>query len=702
MKKQAKKHNKNHKTNKTSKYKSFDSNTTLEGIISVTAKGTGYVKITDEKRSRLLGDLPERQDPEIDFRHLNTALHGDMVEIKLHPKGRGRQTAEVVKIISRAKIGFAGVLEEENKIFFLKPDDTKMYTDILIPEKMLNGAKVGQKVYVKIISWKDSQKAPEGEVKEILGEPGDNETEMRAIAIEKGFGFELSNKSEKEAEQIKHNGISEKDYADRRDFRNVLTFTIDPYDAKDFDDAISFRKLPSSNEEGFGGGNSKNHLALSGTPPQQGGEELYEIGIHIADVSHYVKPGSELDEQARERGTSVYLVDRTIPMLPESLSNDLCSLVPDKDRLTMSAVFIIDKDAKVKDQWFGRTVIHSQKRFTYEEAEVSINNPTAPLHTELFILNELAKKFTKERFAKGAISLDQEEVKFVLDENSVPIKVIKKERGDSNRLIEEFMLLANKKVAEIISKSAKKEGIKDVFVYRVHDVPSKEKTEDLAYFLKGLGHKVTLKNGVIPSDQINKLLKDLIGKGERDTVNRAVIRSMAKAIYSTKNIGHYGLAFEYYTHFTSPIRRYPDVVVHRLLADFLAGHKIQGEKLKEYAEISRKASEQEKRASDAERASIKYKQVEYMSLRVGEIFEGVISGVNEWGIYVEELETKCEGMIRVRDMKDDFYMFNEKKLELVGQKKKKKYRLGDRIKIKVKQVDLEKKTIDYELNESKS
>jgi ribonuclease R len=426
----------------------------------------------------------------------------------------------------------------------------------------------------------------------------------------------------------------------------------------------------------------------------------YEIGIHIADVSHYVKPGSALDREARERGTSVYLVDRTIPMLPEILSNDLCSLVPHKDRLTMSTVFIIDKNARVKSEWFGRTVIHSAKRFTYEEAEEAIKKPHAPLHRELSILNNLAKKLTKDRFDRGAISLDQEEVKFVLDSKGVPIQVVKKERGDSNRLIEEFMLLANKKVAEAISRSIKKEG---VFVYRVHDLPSEEKMEDLAFFLRSLGHKVNIKNGVIPSGEINKLLGNLAGQENTmaDTIHRAIIRSMAKAVYSIKNIGHYGLAFAHYTHFTSPIRRYPDIMVHRFLSEYLAGKKIGKEKLKEelleYEKLALVSSEQERRAAEAERASIKYKQVEYMSLRVGKTFDGVVSGITAWGMYVEEVETKCEGLVRVRDMSDDFYIFNEKKLELAGKKKSHRYRLGSRVRIKVVAVDLERKTIDYAL-----
>ena len=628
----------------------------FEGVISVNTKGTGYVTIQNREI-----------DIEIDSKFLNTALNGDTVQIEIISQKKNQETGRVLKVISRAKNNFVGILEKKEGKFFVVPDDIKMYVDIFIDSKKTNNAKIGEKVLARIIDWEKSQKNPTGEILKIIGKPGENETEMKAIALEKGFDSSLPNSVESEAERIKKDGVKTEDYKNRKDFRRTLTFTIDPEDAKDFDDAISFKELSDSE---------------------------YEIGIHIADVSNYVQPNSELDKEAKSRTTSVYLVDRTIPMLPEVLSNDLCSLVPNKDRLTMSAVFVLDKNAKVKLEWYGKTVIHSKKRFTYQEAEDAIRNNKLPYHKELNILNNLAKKLNKERFEKGAMSLDQEEVRFVLDKNAKPIKVIKKVRGDSNKMIEELMLLANKKVAELISKKTKKEG---VFVYRIHDMPSKEKMHDLQTFLRGMGHNLATKDGIIPPKEINKLLEKLTGKNEKETISKAVIRSMAKAIYSTENIGHYGLAFEYYTHFTSPIRRYPDIVVHRFLQDYLTGKKIGKEKLEMYEKISKKCSEQEKKATDAERTSIKYKQAEYMSERVGKEFSGIVSGITKWGMYVEEKETKCEGLIMLRNMKDDFYNFDEKKFELIGQKHKKKYKIGDNVKIKVKSVDLERKNIDYSL-----
>lgn len=639
----------------------------LRGPISLTQKGVGYVRVEGWK-----------EDIEVDARHLRTALHGDTVEIFLHPRKGKRQTAEVTQILSRAKSGFAGVLIKNNGAYILEPDDTRMYTNILVLEKDLNGAKPGDKVFGKIILWKDQKSMPEGVITDIFGRPGENNAEMLSIARERGFDASFSEEIEREAKNIKERGISESDYAGRKDFRKTLTFTIDPDNAKDFDDAISFRQIS---------------------------EEEFEIGVHIADVTHYVRENSAIEEEARRRGTSVYLVDRTIPMLPEVLSNDLCSLVPYTDRLTMSAVFVLDRQARVKKSWFGPAVINSNKRFTYEEAEDAITNPSAPFHQEVRTLNDLAKKLTEERTELGAMLLDSEEVKFELAPDGTPLKVIKKTYGDANKLIEEFMLLANKKVAELISQkegklkkglpaqAGKKSG--PVFVYRVHDLPSKEKMEDLRFFLKSLGYTVSMKNGIIPTWEINKILADLKGHSERDTVHRVVIRSMAKAIYSTQNIGHYGLAFEHYTHFTSPIRRYPDMLVHRFLIHFLEGKKVAPSELKRYENLARNASEQEKMAADAERASIKYKQVEYMSERIGQSFEGIVSGVSEWGIFIEEKETKCEGMVRLRDMTDDYYVYNEKKLELRGEKRGKTYRLGDRVKIKVGAVDLERKTIDY-------
>lgn len=628
----------------------------FEGTISISPKGTGYIRNTYFK-----------EEIEVDFKHLKTALHGDIVRFVLYPvnKKDKKKYGEVIEIIKRAKKGFGGIIEKEDGLYFLKPDDHRMYTDILIPEKYLKNAKEGQKVFGIITKWTDSRKMPEGEIIEILGKKGDNETEIRAISLENGFHPHLPEEIEKEAKKIKEKGIEQKEYTKRRDFRKTLTFTIDPFDAKDFDDAISFKEI---------------------------NEQEYEIGVHIADVTHYVKPKSKIDEEAKERATSVYLVDRTIPMLPEVLSNDLCSLVPHKDRLVFSVLFKINKYGEIKNVWFGEGIINSQKRFSYEEAEESIKDKAKPLHKELKIINEIAKNLSKKRIQNGALLFVKDEVKFVLNDKKKPIQVLKKQDLESHHLIEEFMLLANKKVAEIFKKDKK-----TTFVYRLHDIPNKEKMSEILYILKSLNYKkVKVLNGIIPNEEINKILKDFENKTEKDMLNFLFIRSMAKAYYGTKNIGHYGLGFKDYTHFTSPIRRYPDMMVHRILKDYL---KIEKNKLnkEEFDRLCKNSSDQEKKASDAERQSIKYKQVEYMSERVDQKFKGIITGINEWGLFVEEKETKCEGMIRIRDMEDDFYFFDEKNISLIGKKTKKKYRLGDIVSIKVKKTDLERKMIDYVL-----
>jgi len=638
----------------------------IEGIISISGKGVGYVRTKDQKN--------KDDSIEIDHVFLNTALHGDTVKVLLHPvktakavHGAGPQkTGEVLEVLSRSKAGFAGVLEIEGGVYFLAPSDTRMYTDIIIPKDKLHGAKAGQKVFGRITLWQDPKKTPEGEIMEVLGQPGENDAEMKGIALEKGFTSNFPPQVEKEAlalRSLDEAGGKKEEIKKRRDFRQILTFTIDPEDAKDFDDALSFVELP-------------------------GGR--YEIGIHIADVSHYVRPGTELDREANRRGTSVYLVDRTIPMLPEIISNDLCSLNPEEDKLTMSAVFELDMNGKVHHEWFGKTIIHSDKRFSYEEAQKVLDQKGGVYYHELDVLNQIAKKLTKIRFAEGAISLDQDEVKFQLDEKGVPIKVFRKVRGDTNRLIEEFMLLANRKVAELIAK-----GNDKVFVYRIHDNPNKEKMADLVFFLKKLGYNLPTKNGLVSSGALNDLIKHLEGREERDTIQTAIIRSMAKAVYSTKNIGHYGLAFKYYTHFTSPIRRYPDTVVHRLLELYLSKKHISKDKWHEYETISNYSSQREKEAQEAERASIKYKQVEYMSSRIGEVYNGVITGVTDFGLFVEEKETKCEGLVRLKDLTDDFYLLNEKEMMIVGRKHKKIYRVGDKVKIKVAAANMNKKVIDY-------
>lgn len=629
----------------------------IEGIIRISHKGIG--KVTIKENDEVI---------EVPHSFLKTALHGDTVRVLLHPKkGKEVQTGEITKIIRRSKKGFSGILTKEDNSYFLIPSDLRMYVDILIPKEKLKGAQVGQKVFVSITDWNDAKKPPQGEILEVLGNPNEHNVEMKSIALEKGFSEIFPDEVLAEADKWKFMGMDKEEIKKRRDMRETLTFTIDPHDAKDFDDAISYKEI---------------------------GNGIYEIGVHIADVSYYVREGGALDRDAYKRGTSVYLVDRTIPMLPEVLSNDLCSLKPDTDRLTFSIIFEINKEGKISKEWIGKTIIHSNKRFTYEEAQKSLDEKDGLFHKELNVINNIAKKIKKERFTNGAISLDQDEVKFELDQNGVPIKVYIKTRGDSHKMIEELMLLANKRIAE--KMSIKKKGAKDnIFIYRIHDLPNKEKMADLAFFLRKLGYKISLKNGVIPSDEINHLIHELEGKPLRDMVHTAIIRTMAKAIYSVRNIGHYGLAFKYYTHFTSPIRRYPDIIVHRILENNILGKTIPPEKLKKYQEISLETSEREKEAAEAERASIKYKQVEYMSSRIGDIFNGIITGVTEWGIYVEEKETKCEGMIKMRDIGKDYYTFNRKHMCLVGEKTHKKFTLGDKVKFKVLAVDINKKIIDY-------
>jgi len=630
----------------------------IEGIINISQRGTGSVRL-----------IQENKIIEIDHSFLRTACNGDTVVILLHPKKKdGTLSGEVIKILNRSKKGYAGVLEKENDTYFLVPSDLKMYSDIIIPFNKLNGAKIGQKVFVTITDWTDAKKAPVGQIEKILGMPMENNAEMEAIALEKGFNATFPTFIIKDAQKIAHAGITSNDSTGRRDMRSTTTFTIDPADAKDFDDAISFKKL------------SNGHI---------------EVGVHIADVSHYVKLNSDLDIEARHRGTSVYLVDRTIPMLPEELSNGLCSLNEGVDRLTFGAIFELDKMGVVHKEWFGRTIINSNKRFTYEDAQKVLDNKKGPLFEELSTLNSIAKKLLKKRFEEGAISLEQDEVKFKLDVNGVPLSVFTKERGDTNKLIEEFMLLANRSVAQFMSK--RKDGTQGVFLYRVHDLPNKDKIKDLVAFLKRLGYKVTIKNGIIPSEEMNELISKIENSPMRDTINSAIIRTMAKAIYSTKNIGHYGLGFKYYTHLTSPIRRYPDVIVHRLLSDFLENKVIPKERWFEYEQMSQEASAREKEAAEAERASIKYKQVEYMSSRIGEKYEGIITGVTEWGLYIEDKKTKCEGMVRMRDMRDDYYTFDKEGMSIRGRKTHKKYTFGNTVKFTVKNADMNKKTIDYEL-----
>lgn len=639
------------------KFKLKDLKTFLTGKVDMTADGSAFVVPDDEFEKDIF----------VSARKLHNALHGDKVKVYIFAKKSGRKNeGEVVEIIARAKTDFIGVIRISDRYAFVNIDDRKMLHDIFVPLSDINGAKNGQKVQVGITEWPEGAKNPIGRIINILGEQGENNTEMNAILAQYGFPLSFPPEVENEANVIPEQ-VSEQEIKGRRDFRNTVTFTIDPADAKDFDDAISFKTLENGH---------------------------YEIGVHIADVSHYVKPNSSLDKEAYSRGTSVYLVDRVIPMLPERLSNGVCSLRPNEDKLCFAAVFELDDNANIVTEWFGRTVIHSDRRFSYEEAQEVIENKAGDHAAEILKLNDLSYILREKKFKNGAISFESTEVKFKLDEHGKPLGVYVKERKDAHKLIEDFMLLANKKVAEYIAKKGKGKQ-KYTFVYRSHDSPNLENLNSFALFAARFGYKINMKSDKDIAKSLNYLMEDVEGKKEQNVLTQLAIRSMAKAIYTTKKTSHYGLAFDHYTHFTSPIRRYPDVMVHRLLAAYLNNEKSANEE--EYEVAASHSSAMEKRAADAERASIKYKQAEYLEENVGNTFAGIISGVTEWGMYVELIENKCEGMIRLRDITDDFYVLDEKNYCIVGQRKQKKYQLGDEVMVKVKKVDLSKRQIDFTL-----
>jgi len=623
-----------------------------------------FVRRSNGKNSVLLDD-----DDETVFVAENNSMHalnGDRVKVNIAARRRGAEPeAEVIEIIEKKPQNFIGVITIDKNIATLQTDSKFLATDIVIPRAKLKGGKTGDKAVVKIIEWREGSKLPIGEVMDILGRKGDNNTEIHAILAEFGLPYKYPEAVEKAAGRIGA-GITPEVIAEREDMRDVTTFTIDPKDAKDFDDALSVRKLKNGN---------------------------FEIGVHIADVTHYVKPDTVIDREACERATSVYLVDRVVPMLPEHLSNGICSLRPDEEKLTFSCVFEMDNSAKVINSRIVKTVICSNRRFTYEEAQEIIETGKGDYAEEILELDRLAKILRSKRYDEGSVDFDRVEVRFNIDENGKPLDVYFKESKDANKLIEEFMLLANKEVAKTIGAPKNKKKPK-AFVYRVHDQPDQQRLEDLALLAKNFGYKIKASGSPKTINRsINKMLKDIKGMPEENLLSVLAIRSMAKAIYTTNNIGHYGLGFGYYTHFTSPIRRFPDMMVHRLLERYLGGGRsVNAEKLEE---LCKHSSDMEQLAANAERASIKYKQVEYMKEHLGETFDGIISGVTEWGLYVELDDNKCEGLVPVRDLADDYYDFDEKNYSLVGRRNNVRFRLGDKIKVRVARADLDKKQLDF-------
>ncbi len=648
-----------------------------EGKLQEVKKGKYQLRFIKKKTTGIL-DMSQRRnavvyseelnaDIHINVNNLNHAIHNDLVEVSIFAKSKKNiLEGEITKIIKRSETNFVGTIIKSDNFAFITVDNRLFPFDIFVPLKKLKGAKHGDKVIAKIVDWPEYAKNPIGEIIDVLGQAGNHNVEMHAILAEFGLPYKFPEKVENEAKKIPTK-ITAEEIKKRKDFRNTFTITIDPADAKDFDDAISLKILPGNK---------------------------YQIGIHIADVTHYVKPGTIIDSEAYKRATSVYLVDRVVPMLPEALSNNICSLNPHTDKLTFSVVVTFDENANIKKTWIGRTIINSDRRFDYEEVQKIIETGEGEYSEEIKILNDIAQKLRKKRFEKGAISFDRGELRFKIDKDGKPLEVYYKKAKASNQLIEEFMLVANKKVAERIGKPRQNYEPK-TFVYRVHDVPDFEKLRQFKDFIAKFGYEINLKNNKTIADSFNNLFEQLRDKPEADVIANFAIRSMARAVYTTDNIGHYGLGFKYYTHFTSPIRRYPDMMVHRLLQKYLDGAPSANKS--KYEEKCKHSSEMEQLAMNAERTSIKYKAVEFMKERIGQTFDGYISGLTEWGIYVEVQPYKIEGMILIRDIEDDFFYFDEETYSLIAHYSNKRYQIGDKIRIKVIRADLIKRQLDFAL-----